>query len=485
MTRCAIYTRVSTDEQAETGHSLEAQMAACEALAAARGWEIAGRYIDAGFSGGKSDRPEWQRMQADARAHRFDVVVVHKLDRFSRDVSAGLGVIDELRNLGVSFVSVAEQFDFTTPMGGMFLTMLLAFAQLYRENLRAEVHKGKLQRARKGMTNGNAPPFGYRRVEGRDVVVPAEAALWREAMERVVAGATDLDIVRWLNDLGAVMPSGRAFTRVAVREMIVNPFYIGRVRWRGLRAEKNTRGDRKRRLRREAETFPGLHEPIIDLELWTSAQRVRRARGTGGGGIRKRAYLLRGIARCAECGGRLTCEPKAAGRSPRYVCRAYERNATCSCDRRSVAESVLAAQVDGLIERLNVDDELLQVPDLAGQDGPRAAGERRAAEILAEQKRLDVLFQRGRIDQARWESEVARLDVELASLAPAAEPATSVEIRTLLDTWHEIADGLEDKREILSVLLTSVDVDLSTGRIVAWHARPEYAAAIALATREK
>ena len=214
MTRCAIYTRVSTDEQAETGHSLEAQMAACEALAAARGWEIAGRYVDAGFSGGKSDRPEWQRMQTDARAHRFDVVVVHKLDRFSRDVSAGLNVIEELRNLGVSFVSVAEQFDFTTPMGGAMLGVLLVFAQLYRENLRAEVHKGKLQRARKGMTNGNAPPFGYRRVEGRDVVVPAEAALWREAMARVVAGATDLDIVRWLNDQSAVMPSERMYQMV-------------------------------------------------------------------------------------------------------------------------------------------------------------------------------------------------------------------------------------------------------------------------------
>lgn len=60
-----------------------------------------------------------------------------------------------------------------------------------------------------------------------------------------------------------------------------------------------------------------------------------------------------------------------------------------------------------------------------------------------------------------------------------------MEIRTLLDTWHEIADGLDDKREILAVLLTWVDVDLSAGRIVAWHARPEYAAAIALATREK
>ena len=150
-----------------------------------------------------------------------------------------------------------------------------------------------------------------------------------------------------------------------------------------------------------------------------------------------------------------------------------------------MAESVLAAQVDALIERLNVDDELLQVPDLAGQDDPRAAVERRAVEIRAEQKRLDLLFQRGRIEQARWESEVARLDTELASLAPAADQASSVEIRTLLDTWHEIADGLDDKREILAVLLTWVDVDLSAGRIVAWHAQPEYAAAIALATREK
>lgn len=84
MTIAALYARVSTDEQAEHGYSIDAQREACRAFATARGWAAGQEYVDAGFSGGKSDRPAWQQMIAEARAGAFQVLIVHKLDRFSR-----------------------------------------------------------------------------------------------------------------------------------------------------------------------------------------------------------------------------------------------------------------------------------------------------------------------------------------------------------------------------------------------------------------
>lgn len=157
--RAIVYTRVSSEEQLE-GYSLSAQAEAGQRLIEQRGWEFVKVYPERGRSGKTVFRPEFQQMLKDAEAGLFDVIVVHKLDRFSRSLADVLIYLKKLGEKGVEFISVTENFDFTTPFGKLMLAVLGAFAEWYLDNLRNEVMKGKRERVRLGFWNGTLS-FGY------------------------------------------------------------------------------------------------------------------------------------------------------------------------------------------------------------------------------------------------------------------------------------------------------------------------------------
>src|SRR5262245_34525776 len=117
--RAAAYHRVSSEEQVD-GHSLDAQRRATNLYADAHAWTIAHEYRDEGKSARTEDltrRPAFAQMLADAEAGLFDVVIVHKLDRFARNVVVALTALERLGRLGVGFVSIAEQMDYSSPQG--------------------------------------------------------------------------------------------------------------------------------------------------------------------------------------------------------------------------------------------------------------------------------------------------------------------------------------------------------------------------------
>src|SRR5215213_4088506 len=177
-TRVAVYVRVSTEEQVE-GYSLSAQERAAEAFCLAKGWDVVARYRDEGKSARAevlSKRPEFARMLDDAEAGAFDVIVVHKLDRFARNIRVTLDTLARLEHASVAFVSICENMDFTTPIGRVILATLGAFAQHYSDNLATETSKGKQERKRQGLYNG-VLPFGA--TKGEDgVPVPDTAPRW-------------------------------------------------------------------------------------------------------------------------------------------------------------------------------------------------------------------------------------------------------------------------------------------------------------------
>ncbi len=168
--RTAIYCRVSTEEQL-TGYSIAAQLNACRKLCVDRGWEIAGEFIEEGVSGKTfADRPKWQAFMQSARLHRFDVLVAHKIDRFSRStIIDSLQTLKDLKALDVAFVSASEPIDFASPYGEFMLLAMLWFARHYLANLSSEVTKGRRKRAESGKSNANRPPFGYLRINGDDI----------------------------------------------------------------------------------------------------------------------------------------------------------------------------------------------------------------------------------------------------------------------------------------------------------------------------
>ena len=136
--RCAVYTRVSTEYGlAQEFNSLDAQHEAAEAYIRSQahdGWTlIRTRYDDGGYSGGSTERPALQRLLADIRDHRIDIVVVYKVDRLTRSLADFAKLVELFDAHSVSFVSVTQQFNTTTSMGRLTLNVLLSFAQFERE----------------------------------------------------------------------------------------------------------------------------------------------------------------------------------------------------------------------------------------------------------------------------------------------------------------------------------------------------------------
>ena len=137
--RAALYARVST-----VGHGQDAglQLDELRQVAAQRGWVVAGEFVDLGVSGIVDSRPELDRMMAAARAGKLDLIAVFRFDRYARDTRHLLVSLDELRCLGVDFISLREQVDTSTPMGKAMFTIIAAVAQLERDIIRERVIAG-------------------------------------------------------------------------------------------------------------------------------------------------------------------------------------------------------------------------------------------------------------------------------------------------------------------------------------------------------
>jgi site-specific DNA recombinase len=164
--RCAIYTRKSSDDGLEQEfNSLDAQREACEAYVTSQrraGWILLpAMYDDGGLSGGTMERPALQRLLADIKASKVQIIVVYKVDRLTRSLADFAKIVDVLDAHGASFVSVTQQFNTTTSMGRLTLNMLLSFAQFERE-IAGERIRDKIAASKaKGMWMGGNVPLGY------------------------------------------------------------------------------------------------------------------------------------------------------------------------------------------------------------------------------------------------------------------------------------------------------------------------------------
>lgn len=296
--KLAGYIRVSSDEQID-GYSLSAQEKAIHDFASLRGWQVIHIYVEAGRSAKDDQRPQFQQMIQDAESGHFDVIAVHKLDRFSRSLIDVMTYLNQLDKIGVSFVSVTEDFDFSTPIGKVILAMLGAFAQWYLDNLSNEVRKGKVERARKGGWNGTLS-YGYTTPQRlRDKLAgelsPEDKLLIEQtllkypstgdtdaipcpfdspavvlAYEAYATGQhTDKSIAELLNNHGYRISARKGtnlLSRDTVGNMLKNRFYLGETSY-GVRVEGKQR-----------QWIPGSHEAIITVNLFDSVQEIRENR---------------------------------------------------------------------------------------------------------------------------------------------------------------------------------------------------------------
>lgn len=163
--KVALYARVSTTDQ-----TCDLQLRELREYVGRRGWEIAGEYVDTGWSGGKTSRPELDRCMADAKLHRFDAVLVWKLDRWGRSTSHCLASIQELTSAGVWWASITQNLttEESNPVARFMLTVLAAVAELEREMIRERVRSGMKAAKHKGKRLGR-PRTGLDPCQAREL----------------------------------------------------------------------------------------------------------------------------------------------------------------------------------------------------------------------------------------------------------------------------------------------------------------------------
>lgn len=268
LVRCAIYTRKSTEEGLEQAfNSLDAQREACAAYVMSQqheGWTLVpDHYDDGGISGGTMDRPAMQRLLADVREGRVDVIVVYKVDRLTRRLVDFAKIVEVLDEAGASFVSVTQAFNTTNSMGRLTLNVLLSFAQFEREVTGERIRDKIAASKRKGMWMGGPVPIGYDVIDRKLVVNATEAEMVRQIFARYLTSPSIEILAGDLARLGfrskqRVTRNGRPFGGTpfrpgGLRHILGNRIYLGEVNHKG-------------------QIYPGEHEAIIEHGLWNKVQ---------------------------------------------------------------------------------------------------------------------------------------------------------------------------------------------------------------------
>lgn len=241
-TRLIGYTRVSTDEQAESGYGLETQEAKIRHYAAALDKVLVDVVVDDGYSGTTTDRPGLQRVMDMLSNGEADGVIVAKLDRLSRNQRNTLNLLHELKDTGAAFVSVAEQFDTSTPTGLMMLQILGSFAEFEVNVITERLTGGRLTKASKGGYAGGRPPIGYKAdaTQGALIIDHDKARTVKRCMKLKADNPswTLQQIADHLNEEGHSTAKGKRFHPVQVKMILDRrELYAGLYSYAGVTAD--------------------------------------------------------------------------------------------------------------------------------------------------------------------------------------------------------------------------------------------------------
>ncbi len=425
--RCALYLRVSTEQQVD-GNSLPTQTSLLLRHARARGYAVADIYVDAGLSGKDTNRPELQRLIADARHQHFDVVLVWKVDRISRSMKDLLDLVEMFREHGVAFAEVDQQFDTSTPMGSLALSIKGGFAQFERQTLIERTREGQLQRVLRQEWSCGPAPLGYRKENGRLVEVPEQAALVRRIFEMFLAVRSLRGVALGLNKEGVCTRKGRAWTGNAVGQILRNPVYTGANVY-----GRHKHGDTRLRAEGDWTVVKGMRKPLVEPEVSTAVRSLLKRGGAERSGPEpRRTYQLSGLARCGKCGSAMVGSLLRRGEKVYryYRCNGNQHSGRSRCAGTTVSADLLERLVMEKVRGLAKDAPAAQAVAAAVGEGDTEERKeiRRALDRLrARVARLFDLYELGQIDRGLFQERMSRLSAERDRLTAALKAGVSME----------------------------------------------------------
>ncbi|MCK4966249.1 recombinase family protein, partial [bacterium] len=340
--KCAVYTRVSTDNQAEKEfNSCEAQQEKINSfIKSQENMEVYKTYSDPGFTGANINRPGLNEILHDIKQGKINLVISYKIDRLTRSPRDFYQLVEIFEKYDVDFISVTERFDTSTPSGRLLRNIMLTFAQFERELVSERTRDKMLQRADKGMWNGGLIPFGYKTEDKKLVIKKADAKIVKEVFGTYIESRSIAKVYNDLKGKGIKSKSGLPFSKTRIDYTLRNPIYTGKIKYAG-------------------KFYQGVHQAIVSQDIFELAQGIPKKK------VRKlrlyKSYPLAGLIECKQCGSKMTpchTNKNTKGKLRRYYyyrCTSTFKRDWNNCETRQVSAERLENYVFQNLERISED----------------------------------------------------------------------------------------------------------------------------------
>ena len=379
----ASYIRVSTDEQAEHGQSLDVQKQVITDYAKGHQLDVVATFEEA-QSAFKPGRTQFQAMVSYLRTHKkVTGVLCYKLDRISRNMSDYAQLVE---GLGVEIISATEQLP-CNPSGRLMGDMQAAFARYFSAQLSERVESAMVNKAKKGGYPSIAPT-GYlnNRLEKTIEVDPDQGPIVRELFQTYADSEMSLmQLVRWAAKSGLRTRRGNAMKRGAIHGLLSNPFYYGVVRWHGM-------------------VYQGNHETLISQAVFDRVQDKMHGRSSK---REERRFPFRGILVCGHCGCKITAT-LAKGKYVYYHCT----NGKGRCAQGYIRQEDLSRLCESIVDDVQVPGEVARMlleEVRKGENARKQEIEQKLDELTQEQERITATRNKayldklnGVIEEERW-----------------------------------------------------------------------------------
>ena len=371
----AIYCRVSTDEQAEFGYSIDEQKRLLEEWCKANDYIIYKCYSDRGISGKNiKDRPALKELLSDAKEGKFDMVISWKINRVSRKLEDVLKIVSLLEKNNITFKSYSEPFETDTPAGRMQFQMMALIGEFERGTIAQNVKMGMIAKAKSGNWCGgrvlgydlvpNNSPEEEKKGKNKLEINEKEAEIVRFIFNEYSKGKGYKAITNQINKLGYKTKKGNNFSVGSIRDILTNPVYIGEIRYN---VRQNWSEKRRRNINPNPIRVKGKHEAIIDRELWDKVQLILESKKGKPSRIYDGEYPLTGILRCPKCGAGMvisrTTNTLADGTKKRiayYCCGNWKNKGTSVCNSNTIRVDKANEYVFKKIEELVSNEAMIK-----------------------------------------------------------------------------------------------------------------------------
>lgn len=478
MIKAVAYARYSSDNQRE--ESIEAQLRAIKEYCEKENMQLIKIYADEAKSATTDQRPEFLNLINDSSMGLFSVVIVHKLDRFSRDRYDSAFYKRQLKQNGVRLISVLEQLD-DSPESVILESVLEGMAEYYSKNLSREVMKGMRETALQCKHTGGKPPLGFDVAPDKTYTINEfEAEAIRLIFKMYAEGEGYSAIISTLNSKGFKTKNNKPFGKNSLHDILKNEKYKGVFVFNKASSKNGKRNSHKAKPDNEIIRIPGGCPAVVSNELWGRVEkRMDENKKATGAYSAKITYLLSGLIYCGKCGGAMVGNRAKTGRNKAeyayYECSTRKR--TKNCDMKSISKPFIEEKIlDALYENLFADHVIDLATDMIYKHAasknteiPKqiATMEKQLGSVEVEIKNIVNAIAAGmfhesmkeKMDELEASKSALKIRIDEASLQQQSHSLTREQIRSFLNRYRKIKDMTPaEQKEAIRIFVNRVTV---------------------------